>query len=62
MVVLLQYWNANVSRWYNRCKIALLPVNIAQNGFAFCSRVLLVYVTCHPLNKMILERSFDKLV
>jgi len=43
-------------------KLASLPVNVTQDHFAFLFRVLLVYILHHPVNKVILECPFDKLV
>jgi len=43
-------------------KLASPLVNVTQDRFAFLFRVLLAYILCHPVDKVILERPFDELV
>jgi len=43
-------------------RLASPQVNVIQDYLAWRSRVLLKYVLCHPVDKVVLKRPFDELV
>jgi hypothetical protein len=43
-------------------RLASPPVNVIKDCFAWYTRVLLVYILCHLLNKVVLAHPFDELV
>jgi hypothetical protein len=52
----------NYENLYDQHEMNIPLVDIIQNCFAWCARILSAYILCYPINEMIFKCPLDELV